>query len=76
MNLSSLVFYATIICMTLWNLYGVVVYDISVLNLHGVVIYVICFKLWQLCGPCFITLWYLCENHGLCHLHNVITTTL
>jgi hypothetical protein len=52
----GLVFYATIICMTLRNLYGVVVYDTSVLNLYDVVLYVICFKLWQLCGPCFITL--------------------
>jgi hypothetical protein len=63
--------------MTLWDLYGVVVYDISVLNLYGVVLCVICIKLRQLCGPWFITvLWYLCENHGLCRLHNVITIVL
>jgi hypothetical protein len=76
-SLCGLLFYATIICMTLWNLYGVVLYGISVLNLYGVVLYVICIKLWQPCGPWFITLlWYLCENHGLCRLCNVITIVL
>jgi hypothetical protein len=40
---------------------------IQSMTLVCVVLYAICFKIWQLCAPCFITLWYLCENHGLCH---------
>jgi hypothetical protein len=41
--------------MTLWDLYGVVVYDISVLNLHGVVLYVICIKI-------MATMWTMVHN--------------
>jgi hypothetical protein len=54
-NLCGLLFYATIIFMTLWDLYGVVVYDISVLNLHGVVLYVICIKI-------MATMWTMVHN--------------